>query len=306
MSELLRPEPVDEARHEPGAEDLWNESWYFDAVSDDGTIGVYTRLGRLPNQDVALITAAIVGPGRPAVMIARSDAPLPPADDDLQRIAVDGLHLQHHCEEPLRRFRVALIGMGETHSDESAPLRGEPGEPVDIAFDLTWETDGVPYQWRRSTRYEVPCRVTGTVRVGDEEIAFEGPGQRDHSWGQRDWFAVGWMWSAFHLEDGTHTHAVGIPTMPGYGVGYVQSGDVIGEITSVQMSEDIADNGLITSSEMTIGPDDLRIQVEPLAFGALRLDSPDGRVSHFPRAMARVTTNDGRTGTGWIEWNRPQ
>ena len=35
MSEILRPEPVDEGRHEPGSEDLWNESWYFDAVSDD-------------------------------------------------------------------------------------------------------------------------------------------------------------------------------------------------------------------------------------------------------------------------------
>jgi hypothetical protein len=57
---------------------------------------------------------------------------------------------------------------------------------------------------------------------------------------------------------------------------------------------------------MTISPGDLELQVEPVAFGALRLDSPDGRSSLFPRAMARVTTDDGRTGTGWIEWNRPQ
>jgi hypothetical protein len=114
------------------------------------------------------------------------------------------------------------------------------------------------------------------------------------------------MWSAFHLEDGTHTHAVGVPTMPGYGVGYVQSGEEIHEVASLQMSEDVADNGLITASEMTIAPDDLQLRVEPLAFGALRLDAPDGRVTHFPRAMARVHANDGRVGTGWIEWNRPQ
>jgi len=30
----LRPEPEDEGRHPPGPEQLWNESWYFDAVSD--------------------------------------------------------------------------------------------------------------------------------------------------------------------------------------------------------------------------------------------------------------------------------
>ena len=31
----LRPEPDDEGRTTPGPEALWNESWYFDAVSDD-------------------------------------------------------------------------------------------------------------------------------------------------------------------------------------------------------------------------------------------------------------------------------
>ena len=36
------------------------------------------------------------------------------------------------------------------------------------------------------------------------------------------------------------------------------------------------------------------------------LTSPDGRVSHFPRAWATVTTADGRTGVGWVEWNRNQ
>jgi hypothetical protein len=43
--------------------------------------------------------------------------------------------------------------------------------------------------------------------------------------------------------------------------------------------------------------------VEPLAFGALRLVSPDGRATNFPRAMCRLRSNDGRTGLGWAEWN---
>jgi hypothetical protein len=32
-------DPVDEGRHEPGAEPLWNESWYFDFAAEDGSIG---------------------------------------------------------------------------------------------------------------------------------------------------------------------------------------------------------------------------------------------------------------------------
>jgi hypothetical protein len=50
----------------------------------------------------------------------------------------------------------------------------------------------------------------------------------------------------------------------------------------------------------------MSLDVEPLAFGALRLQAPDGRVSLFPRAMCRITTGDGRAGSGWVEWNRVQ
>jgi hypothetical protein len=119
------------------------------------------------------------------------------------------------------------------------------------------------------------------------------------------------MWSAFHLSDGTRTHAVTIPQMPGFAVGYSQRGDEIAEWTSGTTTEVVASNGLITDARIVAGPEvgsdgELALTVEPLAFGALRLQAPDGRVTHFPRAMARVTADDGRTGVGWIEWNRNQ
>jgi hypothetical protein len=302
----LQPAPEDEGCHAPGPEPLWNESWYFDGVSDAGDLGVYTRIGRLPNQDSCLYTACICGPGRPSIMLVDSNAPLPAIDDDTQAIDIAGLRAEHHCEEPLRRLRATLQGTAQAHTDASAPLRGEQGEPVDVAFDLVWETDGVPYAWRQSTRYEIPCRVTGAVRIGEEEIAFTGSGQRDHSWGPRDWWAVDWMWSALHLEDGTRTHAVGVPQMPGYGVGYVQKDGELAEIESVHASAEVAGNGLFTSTTIVSSPDELKIDVEPVAYGAILLEAPDGRVSHFPRAMCRARTGDGRAGTGWVEWNRNQ
>jgi hypothetical protein len=304
--EPLRPEPEDEGRHAPGPEPLWNESWYFDGVSDDRSLGLYVRLGRVPNQDSCLYTVAICGPDRPAVMLVDAAAPLPEPGDDAQKIDTDGLRAEHHCEEPLQRFRVKVGGTAESHADHSAPLRSESGEPVEVELDLVWETDGIPYAWRQSTRYEIPCRVSGTVRVGDEEISFSGPGQRDHSWGARDWWATDWMWSGLHFDDGTRTHAVGVPQMPGSGVGYVQREGEIEEITSVTATEEVAENGLITKAQIDSGPDELSIAVEPRAFGALRLEAPDGRVSLFPRAMCDVRTSDGRTGTGWVEWNRVQ
>jgi hypothetical protein len=301
----LQPELADEGLHQPGPEDLWNESYYFDGVADDESLGVYARIGRLPNRDECLYTACICGPDRPTIMLVATMR-LPEPDDRTQVIASDGLRAEQRCESPLQRFRVTLDGTGEAFTDPSAVLRGESGEPVPIGFDLIFETDGTPFAWRQATRYEIPCRVHGTVRVGEEVVEFAGPGQRDHSWGSRDWWASDWMWSGLHLEDGTHTHAVGVPQMPGFGVGYVQKGGEVSEITGVTATEEVAGNGLISAATIVSGPDELELVVEPLAFGPILLVAPDGRVSHFPRAMCRVSAADGRTGTGWVEWNRNQ
>ena len=302
----LRPEPADESSHEPGAEQLWNESWYFDAVSDDGRLGVYHRIGRLPNMDACLLTTCIVRPGEPAVMLVDGSAPLPPADDEAQAVVTEAAKAIHRCVQPLRRFRVEVEGGAAAYGDHSAPLRKERGEPIDIAVDLTWETDGEPYQWRLATRYEIPCRVSGTVRCGEETFELSGPGQRDHSWGARDWWAGDWMWSALHLDDGTHTHAVSVPTYPDFGVGYVQRDTQLTELVNVSSTEQVAENGLITTARITMSPGDVELDVEPLAFGAILLEAPDGRMSHFPRAMCRVRTTDGHRGLGWVEWNRNQ
>ena len=94
--------------------------------------------------------------------------------------------------------------------------------------------------------------------------------------------------------------------MPGYGVGYVQHGEELTEIESVTATEEVSANELITRARIVSGPEELRVDVEPLAYGAIRLEAPDGRLSFFPRAMCRVKTDDGRGGTGWVEWNRVQ
>ena len=74
-----------------------------------------------------------------------------------------------------------------------------------------------------TTRYEIPCQVTGSITVDGEELRLDGPGQRDHSWGVRDWWSFGWCWSAGHLDDGTHTHLTEVRSDGGpFYAGYVQ------------------------------------------------------------------------------------
>jgi hypothetical protein len=299
----LRPAPDDEHRHSPGSDQLWNESWYFDAVADDGRTGAYVRLGLYPNLRVSWTTAMVCGPQRPTVSIIDFEAPLP-ADEGLI-VAGNDARISLVCETELERYRVHLVAHGREHDDASRLLRGEDGVPKDVELDLTWETTGEPYAYRVTTRYEIPCLVRGTLRIGDEELQLSGRGQRDHSWGARDWWSAEWMWSAGWLEDGTRLHGVvfRLPDAPPIGLGYLQppEGGVI-ELDRVTATEEVGADGLITSARITYG--DLDVEVEPLAFGPLRLEAPDGRVSEFPRAMCSVKTGDGRTGVAWVEWNR--
>ena len=136
-----------------------------------------TGSGGCPTRTPASSPPASSAPASRRSCWSMSSAPLPPADDEAQAVdhGGDQGRASTACE-PLERFRVEVEGTAAAHADHSAPLRKEAGEPVEIAVDLTWETDGVPYQWRLATRYEIPCRVSGTVRVGDEEFELVRPG----------------------------------------------------------------------------------------------------------------------------------
>jgi hypothetical protein len=304
--------PDDEQRHPPDADDLWNESYYADFVHEDGTLGGWLRLGLYPNRSVAWWTTWIVGPGRPGVCSVRYDAPVPAgtglvAEDPDIRIALEIL-------EPLREFRITASAPAETFEQPEAVYAGTTGTPAQLDLDLVWTTDGTPYHYDLTTRYEIPCTVAGTVSIDGEVMRIRGQGQRDHSWGVRDWWAFGWCWSAARLDDGTRVHLADI-RIPGIPVafGYVQAAGQVDPVTTLAVTEELGSEGLPTSARIELGAGDpasgrataLAIDVTPLAFGPVLLRNDDGRTSRFPRAMVRYVAEDGRAGLGWIEWNQP-
>ena len=42
-------DPADEGRHTPDGTELWNESYYLDWFTEDGTAGGYVRIGFVPH-----------------------------------------------------------------------------------------------------------------------------------------------------------------------------------------------------------------------------------------------------------------
>ncbi|OCB58482.1 phosphotransferase [Mycobacterium vulneris] len=308
IPEPLVPAAEDEFAHTPTDEALWNESWYFDFTDAEAGLGGWIRLGLIPNQDTAWINVLFCGPGMPTVALNDFHAPLA----EPSSVKGEGVELNLHPDEPLEVYRLTATGTGEAFDDPAALLRGESGRAVSVTLDLTWHTAGVPYQYRITPRYEIPCTVSGTVIIGDQTHLVEAvAGQRDHSWGVRDWWAMNWVWSAIHLDDGTHLHGVDIriPGMPPIGIGYSQrGGEPLVELQSVTAQYTVGEDDLPVSTTLTLQPGDIEAAVDIQGHAPVLLVAPGGegagRVSQFPRAWAKVRTADGRTGIGWLEWNR--
>ncbi len=307
MTDITRHQvdPVDEQRHAKSAEPLWNESYYLDFVTGDGALAGYARIGLYPNLGVTWWTAMIVGTDRPIAASVAYDLPAIPGGG--LTLAAGDVDVHLDAERALTEMSIHASAPAALHDAAAAVYLGEPGRPIAIGMDLTWATDGIPYHYDVTTRYEVPCVVSGEVTVGSERVAVTGHGQRDHSWGVRDWWAFGWCWTAARLDDGTRVHAADI-RIPGQSValGYVQiPGRRVDPVTSLEITEVPGAEGMPVSARALIEPGGLDLAVEPLAYGPLLLVAPDGRTSRFPRAAARFVGQDGRAGSGWIEWNQP-
>jgi hypothetical protein len=278
----------------------------MDFVTDDGSLGGYVRVGWYPNSKVVWWTTAIVGPDRPAVLSVSYDA----LAEDASVTSAEGLNFSVEIDvaTPLEALRVRANAVGEAFADAAAVYRSESSGSVGIEMDLLWQTDGQPYRYSMTSRYEIPCLVTGSLRLGDRTIAITGQGQRDHSWGERDWWAFGWCWSAARLGDGTRVHSVDA-RVPGVdlAMGYVQTpSGALDDIKSAEVTEELGPEGIPIRGRAVLNGGLLDLMIDPLAFGPLVLVSPEGRVSRFPRAMARFTDQHGRSGLGWVEWNQPQ
>jgi hypothetical protein len=298
------PERSDEAAHPPpDADPLFNESWYFDFASADGGLGGYARLGLYPNQRVAWYWAALVGTGRPLLLVRDHAVPLPRVGLEVR---TDGLWAAFNCETALEHWSVGLEAFAVALDDPGEAYRGERGDRVAFGLDLEWESIGPAYDYPGVTRYEVSCDVHGEILVGDERIAFSGPGQRDHSWGHRDWWTYPWCWTAGRLDDGTAFHA-SRPEIPGvrYEVGYVLPPGGVPHAAGEFVVGDpvLGADDLPRALDLRLGPLDLKLT--PLHHGPVRLEAPDGRVGHLSRSLVRFDTSDGRAGHGWLELNQP-
>ncbi|MBV8161289.1 MAG: hypothetical protein JO265_10235, partial [Acidimicrobiia bacterium] len=289
----------DEGRHDPDpADQLWNESWYFDFATADGRLGGYVRIGLYPNLGTTWYWAYLVGAGRPLVAVHDHDVPLPKGAG--LELRTEGLWADTVCETALEHWSVNLESFAVALDDPADAYHGERGDRVVLGLDLEW-VEAAPAQMSAGLpRYEQACTVQGEVLVGDERIPVDAHGERDHSWGHRDWWTMPWCWTAGRLDDGTAFHAfrplIDIPFASGFvALPDVEVHDVeVHDVDRFEVDTELGAEDLPASAAMELA--DLRLKVTPTAHAPILLEAPDGRVSRFPRSLCRFETAapDGR------------
>ena len=268
------------------------------------------RLGLYPNLGVAWYWACLVGEGRPLVTVIDHEVALPKAPS--LEIRADGLWADHIVETPFDHMTLGCEAFAVAVDDPAEVYGDLRGDRVPFGFDLEWETDreGL-YPWIGTTRYEVSCNVHGEVLVGDETIELDGIGQRDHSWGVRDWWNLGWVWTAGGLEDGTRFHTARIRRR--------RHGGVRAGVRDAARRRRAADRRVHGRRGRSATTASRRAARSPAVRSSWRWSratsapstsstrvptAPATPASRAPCAASRAPTDD--PGSGWTEWNQPQ
>jgi len=206
----------DEGIHPPGDEINWNESRYIDFWDPVRRVGGWFRIGLRPNAEYAEMSAcAFLPDGRVAFAYGR-----PVIDGNGLSVGDERGTQTWEVIEPWRTHRVGFVGPMSLFDDGwvlTDPKRAFSSSPrADAEIDLTVVTEGLGATMGQDQdqhhmiflpgqadfHYQHLCRVTGTVRIGDDVYEVDGRGGKDHSWGPRNWHAKIYLrWLICGIDD---------------------------------------------------------------------------------------------------------
>jgi hypothetical protein len=184
-----RPARADELHHlaEWSGSPAWHETFRLDFAASDVSIAGYAIVVLRPSEDRAWFWACVAGRDRRLVLVEETDAPLPRRQ--LLELRASGLWTDIECEIAGEHVSMGLEAFGLAFDDPQESISTRRGERTPVGFDLEWETTG-SVAARGDHGYEMRCRVSGEVLVGDEQLAIDVHGARAHWWGDQSWWRV--------------------------------------------------------------------------------------------------------------------
>ncbi|MEE9378100.1 MAG: hypothetical protein V3V33_08700 [Candidatus Lokiarchaeia archaeon] len=175
---------ADELLHEPTSEPKWRESYYFNWVDLQNEISGFSTIGIVPNENRREFVFLLFLKGRNEVYY--KEPPLLQYEDNISTMLTEK-KLSYKLIEPFKIWQI------EYNSRK-------------LKFNITFETRFPTYtfgidssaSWHQ--HFEASGIVKGNlISKNNTNIQINGYGQRDKSWGYRDWHQFD-KWYAGHFQ----------------------------------------------------------------------------------------------------------
>ncbi len=187
--------------HEFGSQEEWNESFYFNFYDRGQDICGFMRIGLKPNKKQKDVFCFLMLPDGSVMGMKDSVA----MEDN--ELTASGLKLVKVEDE--RTWHLEFSG--------ELPKMHKDAEKESVSFALDFTALNNIYDYRESVsgdkekmaqavaseHTEQFGKTTGKLNIGTRVYDINALGERDHSWGVRDWTAPRmWVWITCQFDDG--------------------------------------------------------------------------------------------------------
>uniref|UniRef100_A0A7C3ETP2 Uncharacterized protein n=1 Tax=Candidatus Methanomethylicus mesodigestus TaxID=1867258 RepID=A0A7C3ETP2_9CREN len=292
--------------HKAGTHPDWSESFYFNFYDKGNDLLAFMRIGLKPNKGEKNIFCGMIMPDG-TVLATKSDIKSSGSD-----LSAGGLAFTKEVPEKL--WRLSFDGQ-LFKSDRGKPV------PEHVSFEITFDSLNEIFNYRdcvsgykeqissrvASEHLEQFGRARGTIVVGGKALSIDGLGERDHSWGIRDWNApLMWIWITCQFSE---IHALNVTKLVveegEVDAGFVHYGGRNVPIKSAKVSTAFAQDGAPESLEMALEDADgkvHRLSGIVLKMATLPFKSSDSaRLSTLYEPLARFAMG-GEVGYGIAEY----
>jgi len=180
--------------HEFGNHPDWNESFYFNFYDRKADIFAFMRMGLKPNRNEKASFCFFIMPDGSLIGTTGHE---PVSTTELK---VRDLRFERITPE--KKWHLTFSGTMDKHT-------GKTNVQEQVSFELDWESLNQVFDYREcvtgmkekiseeiaTQHFEQFGKATGRLAIGGKDHAIIGLGERDHSWGVRDWNAPKmWIW----------------------------------------------------------------------------------------------------------------
>jgi hypothetical protein len=284
---------TDDYLHVPEDKQDWRESYYFNFVDAETKTSGFTTLGILPNQKKGEFVLALFHEDKQ--MVYYKEQTLQNAQSS--SLLSDGT-LTYKLVEPMRGWEINL-------ANEKFNVR------------IRWEARFPPFDFGKGSgtswngHFEQSGVVEGEATLTDgRKIKIRGLGQRDKSWGARDWHIENWF--ALHAQ--FEKYAIGLRKDTVNGASYLSGGlssaskqASVSQI-ELQINYNKQDTKNPVGASTIIHYADGKVEtlisklISPKSFVNFSRSFPNGTTELFEGMAMHESAETGEEGTGLIEF----